>query len=48
MKSGAPGMMEAGKISQSEIDAMENDLDRILADENAVFFYQFVQAKATV
>lgn len=48
MKSGAPGMMEAGKISQSEIDAMENDLDQILADENTVFFYQFVQAKATV
>lgn len=48
MKSGAPGMLEAGKISQSEIEAMENDLDGILADENAVFFYQFVQAKATV
>ena len=48
MKSGSPGMLEAGVISQKEIEAMENDLDRILADENAVFFYQFVQAKATV
>ncbi len=48
MKSGAPGLLESGAISQSEIDAMESELDRIAADENAVFFYQFVQAKATV
>ena len=48
MKSGAPGMLESGLITQQEIDAMEMDLDRILLSENAVFFYQFVQAKATV
>ncbi len=48
MKSGAPGLLESGAVTQSDIDAMESDLDRILADENAVFFYQFVQAKATV
>ena len=48
MKSGAPGLLESGSVSQEEIDLMENDLDRILGDENAVFFYQFVQAKATV
>ncbi|HSF52670.1 MAG TPA: methyltransferase domain-containing protein [Algoriphagus sp.] len=48
MKSGASGLLEAGSITQNEIEAMENDLDSILADENAVFFYQFVQAKATV
>jgi len=48
MKSGAPGMLESGAIAQTDIDAMESDLDRILADENAIFFYQFVQAKATV
>ncbi|GAA0877589.1 hypothetical protein GCM10009119_05570 [Algoriphagus jejuensis] len=48
MKSGAPGLLESGAISQFEIDAMESDLDRILADENAVFFYQFVHANATV
>jgi ubiquinone/menaquinone biosynthesis C-methylase UbiE len=46
MKSGAPGLLDTGAISQNEIDAMESDLDGILADENAVFFYQFVQAKA--
>jgi ubiquinone/menaquinone biosynthesis C-methylase UbiE len=48
MKSGAPGLVESGSITASAIDAMESDLDRILVDENAVFFYQFVQAKATV
>lgn len=48
MKSGAPGLLEAGTVSQHDIDQMDNDLDRFLEDENAVFFYQFVQAKATV
>ena len=48
MKSGAPGMLESGVVTQVDIDAMESDLDSILLDENAVFFYQFVQAKATV
>lgn len=48
MKSGAAGLLESGRITQSEVEAMENDLDRIAADENAVFFYQFVQAKARV
>jgi hypothetical protein len=48
MKSGAPGLLEAGSVTQSDIDQMYFDLDRILTDENAVFFYQFVQAKATV
>lgn len=48
MKSGAPGLLDTGSIVQSDIDQMDFDLDRLLADENAVFFYQFVQAKATV
>jgi ubiquinone/menaquinone biosynthesis C-methylase UbiE len=48
MKSGAPGLLEAGSVTQSDIDQMDFDLDRILTHENAVFFYQFVQAKATV
>jgi ubiquinone/menaquinone biosynthesis C-methylase UbiE len=48
MKSGAPGMLESGSISESDIEAMENDLDAICLDDNAVFFYQFVQAKATL
>lgn len=48
MRSGAPGMLESGSITQTDVDAMESDLDRIVLDENAVFFYQFVQAKATL
>jgi SAM-dependent methyltransferase len=48
MKSGANAMIEAGKISEREVLEMENDLDQIAKDENAVFFYQFVQAKATL
>lgn len=48
MKSGADGLLDAGLVTQEDIAQMENDLDRVLADENAVFFYQFVQAKATV
>lgn len=35
-------------ISKKGIYQMENDLDRTAIDVNAVFFYQFVEAKATV
>ncbi len=48
MKSGANSMIEAGVISEDQVQMMENDLDQISEDENAVFFYQFVQAKATL
>ena len=48
MKSGANAMIQAGVISKKEVISMENDLDQIAKDENAVFFYQFVQAKATL
>lgn len=45
MKSGAKAMIESGVIIEKEIFEMENELDRLLKDENAVFFYQFMQAK---
>lgn len=48
MKSGAPELLASGSISQKDVDLMEIDLDRMSGDENAVFFYQFVQAKARV
>lgn len=48
MKSGANSMIQAGVISEKEVLMMENDLDQISKDENAVFFYQFVQAKAAL
>ncbi len=47
MKSAANSMIQVGIISEKEVIDMENDLDQIAKDENAVFFYQFVQAKAT-
>lgn len=48
MKSGAKSMIQAMVISEKEVLMMENDLDQIGKDENAVFFYQFVQTKATL
>lgn len=48
LKSGAPGLLEAELISAKEIEEMERDLISVFEDENAVFFYQFVQAKATL
>jgi len=46
LKSGAPGLLEAELISAKEIVEMERDLISVFEDENAVFFYQFVQAFA--
>ena len=46
MKSGAKAMVEAGVISEKETKEMESDLNLLAKDENAIFFYQFVQAKA--
>lgn len=48
MKSAASGMIEADLITPTDVSAMENDLDAIARDENAVFFYHFVQVSATV
>ncbi|WP_425636642.1 class I SAM-dependent methyltransferase [Algoriphagus yeomjeoni] len=48
MKSAASGLIEAALISADDVSAMENDLDAIAQDEDAVFFYHFVQASATV
>lgn len=48
MKSGANTMIQACFIKEKEVLMMETDLDQIAKDENAVFFYQFVQAKATL
>jgi hypothetical protein len=35
-------------ITTSAILTMEKDLDTISVDENAVFFYHFIQISATV
>jgi len=48
MKSAGSGMIDAGLITADDILDMENDLDTISNDDNAVFFYHFVQISATV
>lgn len=48
MKSAGPGLIDAGMVSKADILAMEKDLDAISNDENAIFFYHFVQVSATV
>jgi hypothetical protein len=46
--SGAPGLLQAQKVSQETVDGMERELRAIENDPNAVFFYSFVQARARV
>ncbi len=46
--SGAPGLLQAQKVSQETVDGMERELRAIAHDPNAVFFYSFVQARARV
>jgi len=48
LESAAPSLLGAGYCSQQEVEDMGFDLDRMSEDENAIFFYQFVQAKATL
>lgn len=48
MKSAGSGMITAGLITEVDLLAMEKDLDLIAEDDNAVFFYHFVQISATV
>jgi SAM-dependent methyltransferase len=44
--SGAPSLLEAGKVSQDVVDGMTRELDRVARDPNSVFFYSFIQARA--
>jgi ubiquinone/menaquinone biosynthesis C-methylase UbiE len=46
--SGAPGLVEAGKVSRQTVEGMTEELDRVAHDPNAVFFYSFIQARARV
>lgn len=48
LKSAAPALLESGDCSLQALKLMEEDLEKIANDENAIFFYQFVQAKATL
>lgn len=46
--SGAPGLVEAGKVASQTVEGMTEELDRVAHDPNAVFFYSFIQARARV
>jgi hypothetical protein len=48
LKSAAPALLESGDCSFQALKLMEEDLEKIGNDQNAIFFYQFVQAKATL
>jgi len=44
--SGAPGLLEAGKVTTEVVDEMQRELGRLKDDPDAVFFYSWVQARA--
>ena len=46
--SGAPGLVEAGKVSEETVGGMKDELGRVAHDPNAVFFYSFIQARGYV
>lgn len=46
--SGAPGLQEAGKVSDETVSAMKEELRIVAHDPNSVFLYSFVQARARV
>lgn len=47
LKSAAPALLDAGDCSLHDVEMMARDLEKLGSDENAIFFYQFVQAFAT-
>ena len=46
--SGAEGLLEADKVEPDTVRGMEEELDAVAHDPDAVFFYSFVQARARV
>jgi hypothetical protein len=46
--SGAPGLLEAGKVSQETVDGMRRELEHVAHAPSAVFFFSFIQARARV
>lgn len=46
--SGAGQLLAAGKVDQATVDGMRAELHQVQNDPNAVFFFAFVQARATV
>ncbi len=44
--SGAPALLEAGRVAESTVEGMRAELARAARDPNSVFFYSFIQARA--
>ncbi len=44
--SGAPALLAAGRVADSTVDGMRDELARVARDPNSVFFYSFIQARA--
>jgi ubiquinone/menaquinone biosynthesis C-methylase UbiE len=45
--SGAPELLARKRVSSDVVDGMKEELDRVGRDPNSVFFYSFIQARAT-
>ena len=48
LNSAAPALLAEGMSTHLAVEKMEEDLEKLGKDDNAIFFYQFVQAKATL
>lgn len=46
--SGAPGLLESGRVSDEVVAGMKEELAEVAHDPDAVFLYSFVQARAVV
>ena len=46
MLSGAPTLLQAGKVTQDLVDEVRKELNALKYDPNAVFFYSWIQARA--
>lgn len=46
--SAADNLIEAGAVTQDVVDGMRREMHQVQNDPNAVFFYSFIQARATV
>lgn len=46
--SGAPALIQTGKITPEIVDEMKNELQRLKKDSDAVIFYSWIQAQAKV
>ena len=46
--SGAPGLIEAGKVTPELVEQMSEELSRLRTEEDGVFYYSCIQARAQV